>query len=360
MELSKEEKQFYARHLLLPEIGEEGQKLLKASKVLVVGTGGLGSPLLRYLASAGIGNLGLIDCDVVETSNLQRQILFCPGDEGRFKAVTAKDRLEACNPYIKIKAYNQRLTHKNIEHIFKDYDCIADGTDNFATRYLINDACVLYGKTLVFGSLNKFEGHVSVFNYCKDGKYGPNYRDIYPDPPIQGSIPSCSEIGIVGAVAGTVATLQAMEVIKVCLHWDDILSGKFLIVDLLSMNFRKVTIPNSNSRKLIHQLPSETDIPCQIKTNSIVTQQQLKEKIAQNLDLVLIDVRPEEEHRAFNIGGINIPLAKIENALDSIPRDKEVILYCSVGKRSARAVQILQLNGYATVFNLDQGLLGWQ
>jgi len=359
MELSKEEKQFYSRHILLPEISEEGQKRLKQSKVLVVGTGGLGSPLLRYLASAGIGELGLIDCDVIETSNLQRQILFQPGDEGKFKAITAKDRLEAYNPYITIKAYNERLTHENIEQIFAKYDCIADGTDNFATRYLINDACVLYNKTLVFGSLYKFEGHVSVFNYCKNGEYGPNYRDIYPTPPEEGSIKSCSEIGIVGAVAGTIASLQAMEVLKVCLGLEGILSGKFLIVDLLAMKFKTLRISQANSRNSITELPLNVENKCDIKVDASISASELHKKLSRKEDIFLIDVRPEEEHEKFNIGGVNIPIMHLEDSISMIPKDREVIAYCSIGKRSSRAVQILKLNGYTTVFNLENGLSDW-
>jgi len=350
MKLNNEEKKRYARHLILPEIGLEGQQKLKQAKVLVIGAGGLGCPVLQYLTAAGIGTIGIIDFDKVDESNLQRQILYNTEDIGKYKAEVAKKKLAKQNPHIQLTAITSQLTANNALDIISQYDIVVDGSDNFATRYLVNDACIILNKILVFGSIYRFDGQVSVFNY----KNGPTYRCLYPEPPNDGEMANCAEVGVIGVLPGIVGTLQANEVLKIVTEIGEILSGKLLMFDALTMQFNTFNITANPENKKIDKL---IDYAVFCGTTKEISADDLREKIRQQQDFQLIDVREESEYQLKNIGGVLIPLNALQNNLHKIDKEKETIVHCASGVRSKKAITILKENGFTKVYNLKNGLL---
>ncbi|MEM8909145.1 MAG: molybdopterin-synthase adenylyltransferase MoeB [Bacteroidota bacterium] len=362
--LSPQELARYSRHLALPEFNIAGQKKLKAAKVLVVGSGGLGSPLLLYLAAAGVGHLGIVDFDVVDDSNLQRQVLFTIEDVGKSKSTTARERLLALNPYIDIKVYNTQFNRENALDIIQDYDVVADGTDNFPTRYLVNDACVLTGKTNVYASIFRFEGQVSVFNHLKaDGTRGPNYRDLFPEPPPPGLVPNCAEGGVLGVLPGIIGSLQANEVIKVITGIGEPLDGRLFLFDAASFTTRTLKIskrPDTFITQLINYEQFCGIFPESPKTIKEITVQELQDLRKQGADFQLIDVREPYEYSIVNLGGELIPLGQISEAAAKIDREKQVIVHCRSGKRSETAIQELeQRYGFDNLYNLKGGILAF-
>ena len=371
--LNKQELERYNRHLIIPEFGVKGQENLKNSKVLVIGTGGLGAPLLQYLAAAGIGTIGIVDFDKIEDSNLQRQVLFTTEDIGLYKVDVAKERISKQNPFINIITYNVKLTRENALDIISDYDIVADGTDNFPTRYLVNDACVKLAKVNVYASIFRFEGQLSVFNYKNsEGEYGPNFRDIFPTPPPPDLIPSCAEGGVLGVLTGIMGSLQANEVIKIASKVGEPLSGKLFVFDSASFMMRTLNLSksskntirteNADSIELIdyHLFcgSSPKELESSIKEISI---NDLQDKIFQGHDFQLIDVRDIHEYKEFNIGGLSIPKDSIEQHIDKIDTTKEVIIHCKTGKRSASVIRQLESNhGFTNLYNLKGGILAWQ
>ena len=348
--MTNKEKKRYARHIILPEIGIEGQQKLKQAKVLVIGAGGLGCPVLQYLTAAGVGTIGIVDFDTIDESNLQRQVLYTTEDIGKYKAEVAKEKLAKQNPFIQLITHVIQLTSSNALEIISLYDIVIDGSDNFATRYLVNDACVILNKILVFGSVFKFEGQVSVFNY----QDGPTYRCLYPEPPAYGEMANCAEIGVLGILPGIVGTLQANEVIKIITEIGEVLSGKLLMFDALAMQFNTFDIMvNSENRKIEKLI--DYDFFCGMMKE--ITSIELKEKIKLKQDFQLIDVREQEEYQIKNIGGILIPLNTLEENLDKISPEKEIIVHCASGARSKKAANLLKKKGYEKVFNLKNGLL---
>jgi molybdopterin/thiamine biosynthesis adenylyltransferase/rhodanese-related sulfurtransferase len=361
----------YSRHLILPEVGLEGQQKLKAAKVLCVGTGGLGAPLTFYLAAAGIGTLGLVDFDVVDESNLQRQIIHSTNDVGRPKIDSAADKLKALNPYLNIVKHETMLTSANALEIIKDYDIVADGTDNFPTRYLVNDACVLSGnKPNAYASIFRFEGQASVFA-TKDG---PCYRCLYPEPPPPGLVPSCAEGGVLGILPGLLGVIQATEVIKLILGKGDSLIGRLLLVDSLGMKFRELKLRKNPDcpvcgtyptvKKLIDYqqfcgiVPEEKPAPMQ---NGIpqITPVELKRRLDAGEDVFVLDVREPHEYQIVNIGAPLIPLGDLPNRLNELDPSREIVIHCKSGGRSQRAAEFLQKSGFQNVVNLAGGITAW-
>lgn len=370
IQFSKEELSRYDRHIIIPDFGFEGQKKLKAAKVFVVGSGGLGSPALLYLAAAGVGTIGIIDFDVVDDSNLQRQVLFGVNEIGKLKVEAAKQRLEALNPHITIKVYNEQLTSKNALDIIKDYDVVADGTDNFPTRYLVNDACVLLGKPNVFASIFQFEGQVSVFNYRdKNGELGPNYRDLYPTPPPPGLVPSCAEGGVLGVLPGIIGSLQALEVIKVITGVGEPLSGRFFIFDALNFETRTFKIKRNPANPLNGENPTIKELIdyeqfCGVKAVEKpikeITAKELYDLQVRGEDIQIVDVREPHEYEIANIGGELIPLSTVSANAGKIDSNKKVIVHCKMGGRSAKAIRELEEKfGFTNLYNLKGGILGW-
>lgn len=368
---TKEELARYNRHIIIPGFGMEAQLKLKTAKVLVIGSGGLGSPVLLYLAAAGVGTLGIVDFDVVDDSNLQRQVLFGIDEVGKPKVEAAKRRLQALNPHIKINLHNTHINSSNALDIIKDYDVVADGTDNFPTRYLVNDASVLLGKPNIYASIFQFEGQVSVFNYRdQQGKLGPNYRDLYPTPPPPGLVPSCAEGGVLGVLPGIIGSLQALEVIKVITGVGETLSGRFFIFDALNFESRTFTIKPREDNPISGKNPTITALIdyeqfCGMRA---VEEKQLKEVTAKDLyDLQvkgepfqLIDVREPHEYDIVNIGAELIPLATVADNSDRIDRDKKVIVHCKMGGRSAKAIRELEEKfGFTNLYNLKGGILAY-
>jgi len=371
IELSKEEVQRYSRHIILPEVGLEGQKKLKAASVLCIGTGGLGSPLLLYLAAAGIGRIGIVDFDIVDSSNLQRQIIHGTSWVGKPKIVSAKDRILEINPYCQVDLYETRISSENALDILAPYDVVIDGTDNFPTRYLTNDACVLLDKPNVYGSIFRFEGQATVFNY----QGGPNYRDLYPEPPPPGMVPSCAEGGVLGVLPGVIGTIQATEAIKIILGAPDTLSGRLLLYNAWEMKFRELKLRPNPIRPVIEKLIDYEQfcgIP-QAKAQEAAEQQkmtemtvvELKELIDSNAnDYILIDVRNPNEYQIAKIpNSVLIPLPDIENGA-AIPKIKELvngyrlIAHCKMGGRSAKALAILKEAGIEGI-NVKGGISAW-
>jgi len=350
MKLNTEEVKRYSRHIILPEIGLEGQEKLKQAKVLVIGAGGLGCPVLQYLTAAGVGTIGIIDFDRVEESNLQRQILYSVGDIGKYKAEVAKEKLSKQNPYINLTSHISHLTSSNAIEVISNYDIIVDGSDNFATRYLVNDACVFLKKPLVFGSIFKFDGQVSVFNY----KDGPTYRCLYPDPPANGEVPNCAEIGVIGVLPGIIGTLQANEVIKIITGIGEVLSGRLLAFDALSVQFNTFDIVAHAENKKINKL-IDYDIFC--GNSKEISAEELKQKINSKEDFQLVDVRELAEYQIKNIGGTLIPLGELAANINKLNIEKETIIHCASGVRSKKAVIFLLEKGFKKVYNLKNGLL---
>jgi molybdopterin/thiamine biosynthesis adenylyltransferase/rhodanese-related sulfurtransferase len=367
---SKEELSRYNRHIIIPEFGLAAQQKLKAAKVLVVGSGGLGSPVLLYLAAAGIGTIGIVDFDVVDDSNLQRQVLFGVNEIGKPKVEAAKQRLQALNPHIEFVLYNTQLTSQNALDIIKDYDVVADGTDNFPTRYLVNDACVLSGKPNVYASIFQFEGQVSVFNYRHaNGDLGPNYRDLYPTPPPPGLVPSCAEGGVLGVLPGIIGSLQALEVIKVVTGVGEPLVGRFYIFDALSFESRTFNISRRDDNPLNGKAPSITQLIdyeqfCGVKAVEKpvkeITVKELYELQVKGEPFQLIDVREPYEYDIVNIGAELIPLATIAEHAGAISKDKLVIVHCKMGGRSAKAIRELEEKfGFNNLYNLKGGIIAY-
>jgi adenylyltransferase/sulfurtransferase len=371
IELSKEEVQRYSRHIILPEVGLEGQKKLKAASVLCIGTGGLGSPLLLYLAAAGIGRIGIVDFDIVDSSNLQRQIIHGTSWVGKPKIVSAQDRILEINPYCQVDLYETRISSENALDILAPYDVVIDGTDNFPTRYLTNDACVLLNKPNVYGSIFRFEGQATVFNY----QGGPNYRDLYPEPPPPGMVPSCAEGGVLGVLPGIIGTIQATEAIKIILGAPDTLSGRLLLYNAWEMKFRELKLRPNPIRPVIEKLIDYEQfcgIP-QAKAQEAEEQRKMTEMTVVELkalldsdanDYVLIDVRNPNEYQIAKIpNSVLIPLPDIENG-SAIPKIKELvngyrlIAHCKMGGRSAKALAILQEAGIAGI-NVKGGITAW-
>ena len=359
--LDDKEKYRYSRHLLLDKVGERGQQKLKAAKVLVIGAGGLGCPVLQYLTAAGVGTIGIIDFDKVDETNLQRQILFSINDIGKNKAIAAKERLEQLNQFVKFEVYVEKLTSKNALSIFNNYDVVVDGTDNFSTRYLVNDACVITEKPLVYGAIYKFEGQVSVFNY----QNGPSYRCLFPEPPKPGSVPSCSDVGVIGVLPGIIGTQQANEALKIILEIGTLLSGKLLMYDALQSSFTTLKV-NRSEEQITKVLNSKNDFEnndydlfCGIKPAGLkgeITSSELK-KILENEALQLLDVREEwEQPKIENYEVLNIPLNQIPASLVQIDKTKKTIVICQHGVRSLKAIEFLKANGFNNLINLTGGM----
>jgi adenylyltransferase/sulfurtransferase len=367
---SKEELARYNRHIIIPGFGKEAQQKLKGAKVLVIGSGGLGSPVLLYLAAAGIGTIGIVDFDVVEDSNLHRQVLFGVEEIGQPKVVAARKRLLSLNPHIQINIYNTQLTSKNALDIIKDYDVVADGTDNFPTRYLVNDASVLLNKPNVYASIFQFEGQVSVFNYTDTtGELGPNYRDLYPTPPPPGLVPSCAEGGVLGVLPGIIGSLQALEVIKVITGVGEPLSGKFFTFDALSFETRTFNIRRNSANPLngdnptIHSLIDYEQF-CGMKAVEKpikeISSKELYEWQVKGESFQIIDVREPHEYDIVNIGAELVPLATVAAYAPNISRDTKVVIHCKMGGRSAKAIRELEEKfGFENLYNLKGGILGY-
>jgi adenylyltransferase/sulfurtransferase len=369
VKLSKEEIQRYSRHLIMPEVGMEGQLKLKRARVLAIGTGGLGAPLGLYLAAAGVGHLGLVDFDVVDASNLQRQVTFTTADVGKPKSEAAKARLSALNPTIEIVSYETRLTSDNALELFRDYDIIVDGTDNFPTRFLVNDACVLLGKPNVYGSIFRFEGQATVFGYPD----GPCYRCLYPEPPPPGLVPSCAEGGVLGVLPGIVGSIQAMETIKLILGVGEPLVGRLLLFDALAMRFRELKLkknpdcPLCGKNRTITKLIDYEEF-CGIRgeeapamTDGIqeITPTELKARQDRGDKLFILDVREPHEYQICNLNGKLIPLGELPRRVNELDSSVEMVVHCRSGKRSADAIHFLQTAGFKKLLNLKGGVLAW-
>ncbi|WP_299897766.1 molybdopterin-synthase adenylyltransferase MoeB [uncultured Aquimarina sp.] len=349
--LNKEENIQYSRHILLDEIGVEGQEKLKSAKVLVIGAGGLGCPILQYLTAAGVGTIGIIDNDVVDQTNLQRQVLYTINDIGKSKARVASERLAAINPFVFFKVYEELLDNDNAVELFSDYDIIVDGSDNFPTRYLVNDACVLADKPLVFGSIFKFQGQVSVLNY----KDGPTYRCLFPSPPSPGAVPNCSDIGVLGVLPGIIGSLQANEVIKMVTGIGEVLRGKLFYFDTLTMQQQVIAFKKNHDIE-IDQLEEDYDFFCGISSYGFeeINAVELKKHIE---DYQILDVRSFEEFNHFNIGGTHIPLESISDHIMELNGNKPIVVCCQSGIRSKRAIELIrEKRNDLHLINLSNGL----
>jgi len=357
----------YSRHLIMPEVGMEGQQKLKAAKVLCVGAGGLGSPLALYLGAAGVGTLGIVDFDVVDYTNLQRQIIHTTADVGRKKLDSAAEKLKAINPFLDIRRFETRLSSENALELFREFDIIADGTDNFPTRYLVNDACVLTGKPNVYGSIFRFEGQASVFAT----EEGPCYRCLYPEPPPPGLVPSCAEGGVLGILPGLVGVIQATEAIKLILGKGDPLIGRLLLVDALGMKFRELKLrknpdcPVCGKHRTITKLIDYEQF-CGIRgeeqavevNTSDMQVEELKRRMDAGEDLFVLDVREPHEYQICNLQGYLIPLGDLTKRMSELDPKREIVAHCKMGGRSAKAVALLRQNGFKAR-NLAGGILAW-
>ena len=366
--LSKDEILRYSRHLIMPEVGLEGQQKLKAARVLCIGTGGLGSPLALYLAAAGIGTLGLVDFDVVDFTNLQRQIIHSTSDVGRKKLDSAAEKIEAMNPFVDVVRFETRLSSENALRIIEDFDIVVDGTDNFPTRYLVNDACVLSGKPNVYGSIFRFEGQASVFGI----EDGPCYRCLYPEPPPPGLVPSCAEGGVLGILPGLVGIIQATEAIKLILGTGDPLIGRLLLVDALGMRFRELKLrknpecPMCGSNRTIHELIDYQEF-CGIRgeeapvstTVPEIQPEELKRRIDAGENIFVLDVREPHEYQICNLNGYLIPLGDLPKRMNELDSSREIVAHCRSGVRSGKAVDFLRQAGFRKVKNLAGGILAW-
>lgn len=357
--LSSDELRRYNRHLLIPEFGNEGQKRLKAARVLVIGCGGLGSPILLYLTAAGVGTLGIIDGDRVDESNLQRQILYGTDSVGKSKVEETAKRLQSLNPFCMIEPYFEQLTSQNALSILAKYDLVVDGSDNFPTRYLVNDACVLLNKPLVYGAIYRFEGQVAVFNY----QNSPNYRDLFPTPPSPELAPNCAEAGVLGVLPGIIGSLQANEAIKLLAGIGEPLVGKLFVMDALTLTTRIIKIPLLPERPVIDKL-IDYDEFCGVKTTDSkteITARQLAEMIDNNADFQLIDVREAQEYALDNLGGELMPLSRLIDFTDKISRTKTVIIHCQSGMRSRKAItQLQEEHGFTNLKNLTGGIAAFR
>jgi len=366
--LSNDEILRYSRHLIMPEVGTEGQLKLKQARVLCVGAGGLGSPLALYLAAAGVGTLGIVDFDVVDVSNLQRQIIHSTADVGRKKLDSAAETIAGINPNVDVRKFEARLTSDNALDIFRDFDIIVDGTDNFATRYLVNDACVLTGKPNVYGSIFRFEGQASVFAT----ENGPCYRCLYPEPPPPGLVPSCAEGGVLGILPGLVGVIQATEAIKLILGSGEPLIGRLLLVDALSMRFRELKLRKNPDCPACGTHPTVTELIdynqfCGIRGEEAaaptsmtdITVEELKKRLDRGDDLFVLDVREPHEYQICNIGGYLIPLNDLPKRVSELDSSREIVVHCKMGGRSAKAADFLRQSGFTKVHNLAGGITAW-
>ena len=366
--LTNDEVLRYSRHLIMPEVGMEGQLKLKAAKVLCIGAGGLGSPLALYLAAAGVGTLGIVDFDVVDYTNLQRQIIHSTADVGRKKLDSAAEKLKSINPFLNLQTFETRLSSQNALELFRDFDIIADGTDNFPTRYLVNDACVLTGKPNVYGSIFRFEGQASVFAT----EHGPCYRCLYPEPPPPGLVPSCAEGGVLGILPGLVGVIQATETIKLILRTGEPLIGRLLLVDALGMKFRELKLRKNPDCPVCGKHPTVTSLIdynefCGIRgeekpVESTVPEMQveeLKRRLDAGEDLFVLDVREPHEYQICNINGHLIPLGDLPKRVNELDSSREIVAHCRSGVRSAKAVDFLRQAGFKKVHNLAGGILAW-
>ena len=364
LSLTPDEQARYGRHLVLPEIGPAGQARLKQASVLLVGLGGLGAPSALYLAAAGIGRLGLIDGDSVDRSNLQRQVLYREADVGRLKVEAARDHLQALNPHVQLDLYPERLTAANARERLAPYDVIVDGTDNFTTRYLVNDACVMPGKPNVYGAIFRFEGQASVFWAAR----GPCYRCLYPEPPAPGTVPDCAEGGVLGVLPGLIGLIQATETIKLIVGAGQPLIGRLLLYQALGMQMRELRLvkdpacPVCGDHPTITRLREET-VACGATPGGNMKElsvRALKQELDAGRDLILLDVREPRETALGRLpGALEIPMGEIPGRLAEIPRDRDLVCYCRSGGRSARVVQFLEQNGFTRVRNLAGGTLAW-
>src|SRR5262249_39858019 len=369
--LTKDEVKRYSRHLIMPEVGVDGQRKLKAAKVLCVGAGGLGSPVALYLAAAGVGKIGIVDFDVVDFSNLQRQIIHGTPDVGRPKLASAKDRLNAINPEVEVVTHDAALSSQNALELFKPYDVIVDGTDNFPTRYLVNDACVLLGKPNAYGSIFRFEGQASVFA-TKDG---PCYRCLYPEPPPPGLVPSCAEGGVLGVLPGIIGVIQATETVKLIMGIGEPLIGRFLIYDALRMRFRELKLRKDPDCPVCGTHPTVTQLidyeqfcgivpakpePVAVNNATEITSVELKQRLDRGDKLRIVDVREPNEYQINRIAGSTlIPLGDIPKRYTELNPDDEIVVQCKMGGRSAKAADFLRSVGFKRVLNLKGGILDW-
>ncbi len=369
-QLSKDEILRYSRHLIMPEVGMEGQLKLKQAKVLTIGAGGLGAPLGLYLAAAGVGKLGIVDFDVVDYTNLQRQVIHGTSDVGRAKLESAKDRIDEINPNVEVDTYETRLTSDNALQIFKGYDIIVDGTDNFPTRYLVNDACVLLGKPNVYGSIFRFEGQASVF-YAQEG---PCYRCLYPEPPPPGLVPSCAEGGVLGVLPGIIGCVQALETIKLILGRGESLIGRLLVFDALAIRFRELKLRKNPDCPICGAHPTITKLIdyeqfCGIRGEEYVPQaagipeitaRDVKKMMDERKPFVLVDVREPHEYQICRIPGSKLmPLSEFTKRMNELNSADEIVVHCKMGGRSAQAVGLLQKAGFRKIHNLKGGILAW-
>ena len=369
--LSKDEVLRYSRHLIMPEVGMQGQLKLKQAKVLLVGTGGLGAPLGLYLAAAGVGRIGLVDFDTVDYTNLQRQVLFGTSDVGRPKIEAAAGHLRNLNPEIQVDQFETRLTSENALDILRDYDIVVDGTDNFPTRYLVNDACVLLGKPNVYGSIFRFEGQITVFGYPG----GPCYRCLYPEPPPPGLVPSCAEGGVLGVLPGIVGTIQAAETLKLIIGVGEALIGRLLLFDALSMTFRALKLRKNPECPVCGEHPVVTKLidyaefcgirgeeaPVSDTTATVpeIAPRELKARLDRGDDLFILDVREPHEYQICNLEGTLIPLGELSRRVNELDSSREIVAHCRSGKRSAEAVEFLRKAGFRKIWNLKGGILAW-
>jgi sulfur-carrier protein adenylyltransferase/sulfurtransferase len=370
-DLTVDEVRRYSRHLIIPEVGMTGQKRLKNAKVLCVGAGGLGSPALLYLAAAGVGTLGVIDFDVVDESNLQRQIIHGQSDIGRLKAESARDSVAEINPYVHVQVHTDALTTDNVMEIFSGYDLIVDGTDNFATRYMVNDACVLLGKPYVWGSIFRFDGQASVFW----AEYGPCYRCLYPDPPPPGMVPSCAEGGVLGVLCGSIGSIQVTEAIKLLTGVGESLAGRLMIYDALEMSYRTVRVRKDPECAICGKNPTITglidyeafcgavsDEATAAASGSTITVTDLKEMQDRGDNIFLVDVREPNEYEIVSIpGSVLIPKDQFLTgaALEKLPQDKRIVLHCKSGVRSAECLAVVKNAGFSDAVHVGGGVLSW-
>ena len=370
-ELTVDEVKRYSRHLIIPDVGMKGQKRLKNAKVLCVGAGGLGSPALLYLAAAGVGTLGVIDFDVVDESNLQRQIIHGQSDVGRPKALSARDSIKEVNPYVNVVVHQEALTNDNVMEIFSGYDLIVDGTDNFATRYMVNDACVLLGKPYVWGSIYRFDGQASVFW----ADYGPCYRCLYPEPPPPGMVPSCAEGGVLGVLCASIGSIQVNEAIKLLTGIGEPLVGRLMIYDALEMSYRSLNIKKDPDCPICGENPTITELidydafcgvvsadAQEAAAGSTITAAELKEMLERSDDVFLIDVREPNEYEIVSIpGSVLIPKDQFLNgsALERLPQDRRIVLHCKSGARSAECLAVVKNAGFSDAVHLGGGVLSW-
>jgi sulfur-carrier protein adenylyltransferase/sulfurtransferase len=364
-ELTVDEVARYSRHLIIPDVGVPGQKRLKNAKVLIVGAGGLGSPALLYLAAAGVGTLGIVDFDVVDESNLQRQVIHGVSDIGKLKAQSAKESIAEINPHVNVVLHTERLDSDNALDVFRPYDLILDGTDNFATRYLVNDACVLLGKPYVWGSIYRFEGQVSVFW----NEHGPNYRDLYPEPPPPGMVPSCAEGGVLGVLCASIGSIMVTEAIKLITGIGETLLGRLMVYDALEMTYRTIKVRKDPAGEPITEL-IDYDAFCgfvsdeaqRAAAGSTITATELKEMLDAGKDPYLVDVREPVEFEIVKIpGGVLIPKDRILSgeALAELPQDKPLVLYCRTGVRSAEALAAVKAAGFKDAVHVQGGVTAW-